>query len=609
MSYLTYVFPIALAAFILLIFSEYAPLLRLPSPPAPARSRRITGRDRLVMLGLTLCYAAAAFAGLGDMSAPESVCRFAERGQYADFELIEETDIGNLMYFPSLKTGKYYLQFSSDGEDWQDVATLEQGYADLFKWKTAALAEDRPSAKYIRVLAGAPLNLAEIAIYDADGRLLDAGDITCSGGAAALIDEQDTVPARASYLNSSYFDEIYHARTALEHIEGVEPYEISHPPLGKLIIGLGIRIFGMNPFGWRFSGTLIGVLMLPALYIFLKKMFGGYAVPGCCTAIFAFDFMHFVQTRIATIDSYAVFFIILMYLFMYLYCAADKDGRARDWLLPLALSGLCFGLGAASKWTCIYAGAGLALIWLIERTGRIMELRRADRRYDIAPELAGNIGLCLLFFVALPLLIYYLSYYAYGTAKGMSGPGMFFTRDYFDTVVDNQKYMFSYHSGVHSEHPYSSRWWQWILDIRPILYYLEYFDDGTRSSFGAFVNPLLCWGGLLAMVCMAYWAIFRRDKKALFILIGYLAQLVPWIFIGRVTFEYHYFPSTVFLLLALGHVFAHIRWWHPDWRRVIYSFTAVSLVLFILFYPVLSGLEIDPAYGRRFLQWLPTWPF
>ncbi|MBP3485288.1 MAG: methylenetetrahydrofolate--tRNA-(uracil(54)-C(5))-methyltransferase (FADH(2)-oxidizing) TrmFO, partial [Oscillospiraceae bacterium] len=26
------------------------------------------------------------------------------------------------------------------------------------------------------------------------------------------------------------------------------------PPLGKLIIGLGIRLFGMTPFGWRFSG-------------------------------------------------------------------------------------------------------------------------------------------------------------------------------------------------------------------------------------------------------------------------------------------------------------------------------------------------------------------
>ena len=68
-------------------------------------------------------------------------------------------------------------------------------------------------------------------------------------------------------MDSSYFDEIYHPRTALEHLNEIYPYEVSHPPLGKLIMGIGIRAFGMTPFGWRFMGTLLGVLMLPILYI------------------------------------------------------------------------------------------------------------------------------------------------------------------------------------------------------------------------------------------------------------------------------------------------------------------------------------------------------
>lgn len=127
--------------------------------------------------------------------------------------------------------------------------------------------------------------------------------------------------------------EIYHARTAYENIEGVYPYEISHPPLGKLIIAIGIELFGMTPFGWRFSGVLFGVLMLPVLYMLLKRMFGSTDICACATAIFAFDFMHFSQTRLATIDTYAVFFILLMYLFMYMYITG---GRKRD----LALSGL-----------------------------------------------------------------------------------------------------------------------------------------------------------------------------------------------------------------------------------------------------------------------------
>jgi dolichyl-phosphate-mannose--protein O-mannosyl transferase len=86
-------------------------------------------------------------------------------------------------------------------------------------------------------------------------------------------------------------------------------------------------------------------------------MFGSTAVSVCGTILFAFDFMHFTQTRIATIDTYAVFFILLMYLFMWRFVSG---GKLRD----LALSGLFFGLGAASKWTGIYAGAGLGVIWL-----------------------------------------------------------------------------------------------------------------------------------------------------------------------------------------------------------------------------------------------------
>ena len=38
-----------------------------------------------------------------------------------------------------------------------------------------------------------------------------------------------------------------------------------------------------------------------------------------------------------------------------------RDGNKRH----LALSGLFFGLGAASKWTCLYAGAGLGVLWVL----------------------------------------------------------------------------------------------------------------------------------------------------------------------------------------------------------------------------------------------------
>ena len=612
MSWLTYILPVLAAAFVILLAQRWMPVFaseRLPDGAArerapfgfEARSGRLSRLDAVLCLAITALYAVTAFVGLGDMSAPQSWCRFTERGQYALVDLGGETGLGMIRYYPGLHTGEYRLELSSDGESWRDAGSLSQEYNDLFKWLDYSLAAEGvadTSARYVRITASAELDLGEIAFYDAEGNMLDADGFDYDAGCAALFDEQDAVPERPGYMNSTYFDEIYHARTALEHIENVYPYEITHPPLGKEIIGLGIRLFGMTPFGWRFMGTLFGVLMLPILYVFLKGMTRSSAIAGCATVIFAFDFMHFVQTRIATIDTYSVFFILLMYLFMWRFVSG---GRWRY----LALSGMFFGLGAASKWTCIYAGAGLAVIWLVYWITQA-------RRPRFAARFIANCGFCLVFFVAVPLVIYYLSYYHYGTARGLEGgAGMFFTRDYFDIVWDNQVYMWEYHSDLVSTHPYASRWYQWLVDARPILYYLEYFEDGTtKSAFGAFMNPLFCWAGLIAIFANALFIFKDRDGKAAFIVIGYLAQLLPWVLVTRLTFAYHYFPSEVFLILALANVWSRLRSAAlPYWRRNMYALTGANAALFAAFYPVLTGLRTPIWYTRSLLKWFPSWPF
>lgn len=614
MSYLTYMFPVLAAFFVIMVARRWMPAFadsRLPADPETghaakprfgfeSREGRLVKLDALLCLIITVCYAVAAFTGLGDTTAPQSWCRFTERGRYALIDLGEEYDIGIVRYYTGLHTGRYEMQFSTDGTTWWDAGTLEQEYADLFKWQDffpASEGVEETTTRYIRLVASAELSLGELAIYDSEGAQLDASGFEYDAGCTPLFDEQNTVPVRPSYMNSSYFDEIYHARTALEHIENVYPYEITHPPLGKEIIGIGIRLFGMTPFGWRFMGTLFGVLMLPILYVFLKRMTRSSAISACGTIIFAFDFMHFVQTRIATIDTYSVFFILLMYLFMWRFVSGGK------WRY-LALSGMFFGLGAASKWTCIYAGAGLAVIWLVYWITQV-------KKPGVAKRFIGNCAFCLLFFVAIPAAIYYVSYYHYGTASGLDGGvGMFFTRDYFDVVWDNQVYMWEYHSDLVSTHPYSSRWYQWLVDARPILYYLEYFDDGTKMAFGAFLNPVFCWAGLLAMIANGIFAVKDRDGKSAFIVIGYLAQLLPWVLVTRLTFAYHYFPSSVFMLLALCHVWERLKQQGIfRWQRNMYAVTGVCAGLFVANYPVLTGLRTAVWYTRGFLRWFPSWPF
>ncbi len=608
-------FPIALLAFIVIVFGAFAASRQnVPAAITGDDGKRIGRKDWLIMLCLSICYGLIAFLNLGTTDSPESFCRFRERGQYALIELKNPEGISAVSYFTGIHTGNYYLQFSEDGENFVDVGVMEQGYADLLKWKRLETWDYIGETRFVRLIADEEVWLGELALYDIDGNKIESDKLIIPDGCIPLFDERDTVPEKSTYLNSSYFDEIYHVRTAYEHLESVWPYEISHPPLGKLIISLGISIFGLNPFGWRFMGTLVGVLMLPAFYVFTKRMFGGIAVPTLVSLLSATDLMHFAQTRIATIDSYSVFFILLMYLFMYIYLQSDRSGR--KWVLPLALSGICFGLGAASKWTCIYAGAGLGLIWLVDRIERYVSAAGSsedeeERRAAIKGywrENVKNIAICLVFFVAVPLLIYYVSYYAYGKAEGMKGVGMFFRREYLDIVLQNQEYMFSYHSGVDATHPYSSRWWQWIINGRPILYYLDY-SGNEKSTIGAFLNPFLCWGGLAAMISMLWLWIKEKDRTARFIFLGYMAQLLPWVFVSRIVFEYHYFPSSVFLLLALGYVLDSLRRRCESWKWLLPAVAAVSIVLFAAYYPVVSGAWVSRDFAENCLGWFATWPF
>lgn len=583
-----YILMAALLLFIIYVGYRFTEHIMYAGPLHPRGTGTMERLDAILLAALMLLYGGTAFLNLGDTQAPETFHEF-KPGDSVELDLGEVVDLDRVLYYTGLNTGSYDFWGSTDGVNYEKLATVEQSYAALFRWEVYD-PEEPVTLRYLWIGTGNHLFLGGIAPYDTEGELLQP--TVSKGEAEELIDEWEKVPEKRSCLNGTYFDEIYHARTAYEHLVGMWPYEISHPPLGKILMGLGIRMFGMTPFGWRFMGTLAGVAMLPFLYLLSKRMFKNTLGAFAATSLFAFDFMHFVQTRIATIDSYAVLFIVAMYYFMYRF-VTEKNLRC------LALSGICFGLGAASKWTCIYAGIGLGLIWLLHW---VLEWQKTR---DFKP-LLKNIGFCLVFFVLLPGLIYYMSYYPYGVAKGMSGPGMYLNPDYAKIVWDNQVSMLTYHVGVNATHPYSSWWYQWIFDLRPILYYLDY-GIGTKSSIAAFTSPLTAWGGLLAMVGMGYLSLWKKDRRAGFILLGYLAQLVPWMLVTRIQFAYHYFACVVFLCLALGYVVTALS--EAGRKREGYALIGVSALLFILFYPVLSGTEVSTAYTANVLQWLPTWPF
>ena len=579
------------------------------------KSHPIERKDLLPLLIILAVYAIVAFTNLGSTKDPQSFYTFEGDNDSVVIDLGEQKEISSIMYYSGLYPGDYDLYYSSNGSNWVrlrdanaqpdangDVndAAMHQSYADLFKWQYASIGDTSISTRFIRIVARTlPMELGELALYDEHGRLVNV-----SGVDSVLLDEQNTIPDSPSWFNSMYFDEIYHGRTAYENIKNIYPYEITHPPLGKIIISLGIRIFGMTPFGYRFMGAFFGVLMLLPLYILLKNMFGKTKVAMCGTLLFAFEFMHFTQTRIATIDTYGVFFTLLSFLFMWRWMTAPYTAKLRTTWLDLFLCGLSFGLGCACKWTVLYAGVGLAALWLLRA---IMKYRAVGLGH-YGRELLGTIGLSVLFFIVIPVIIYCLSYIPYGLALGYKMPGMLTDGNYYKLIWDNQVYMLTYHNGVNQTHPYSSRWYQWLFDVRPILYYLQYNGE-TKSAFGAFNSPLISWAGLAALISIvfAFWK--RRKPQAVLIWAGYLCQFLPWVIITRTTFAYHYFGCILFLTIAISFVFDELIERRSKNDKLVYAFTGLNTALFVLFYPVLSGVEASVQFCLNVLKWFPSWPW
>ncbi|MCL2085053.1 MAG: glycosyltransferase family 39 protein, partial [Oscillospiraceae bacterium] len=302
-----------------------------------ARRGSLSKSDIAPMLVITLLYAAAALYNLGNMNAPQTFWRALPDTQ-ADaaqnsvlIDLGETACVEKLYYYCGNFSGPdgrthYEFAMSEDGVEYREQAGFSQLHSQTFSWRVAE-ADGLP-ARYIRVTAlYAPIEIGELCVIGEYTGGNGRGGVKLSPAAVTpergwlLFDEQGVAPEPGgpvrTPLNGSYFDEIYHARAAYEFMNGDRIYETTHPPLGKEMIWAGVTVFGMTPFGWRIVGAVFGILMLPLFYLLLKQLFGSTQVSAAATAVWAADFMHLTQTRIATIDTYNVFFVLLMFLFMH----------------------------------------------------------------------------------------------------------------------------------------------------------------------------------------------------------------------------------------------------------------------------------------------------
>ena len=554
----------------------------------------ITKLDLIFMGILMFVFAALGFFKLGNTYAPESFYTTTQETSDIILDFGEYTDVGSISFFlGNLNTRHFSLSAFNEVTGQWEVFNGDAVAESVFAWNKIDI---NYRLRYLGIVATddkAMLN--ELVAQAPDGSVLLPVNYD---NYPELFDEQEMFPEIKTYMNGTMFDEVYHGRTAYEFIHGLTTYETTHPHLGKILISIGIRLFGMNPFGWRFMSMLFGILIIPLMYIFAKKLFKNTWIATVAASLLVFDCMHYTLSRISTIDIFAAFFILMMYYFLYQYFVKDSGYRKtkvslkdkfppKNVFIPLALCGISMALGIATKWTGVYAGAGLGIlfVWYTlthypkQQTGRLF-------------------GFCCLFFIAIPLIVYTLCFIpvvGYTEYNGL-----------IDKTVQGTISMFDYHSNLVAEHYYSSPFYEWPVIWMPLLYANDAITATDVSAVSCMGNPAIWWFGIPCTFYMFFRWIVKKDKKAGFLCIAYLAQYVPWMSISRITFIYHYLPAILFVMLMIAYTLQNISTGFKWGKKAAALYMAAAIICFFVFFPLISGVPVDKEYGLG-LRWLRDW--
>jgi Gpi18-like mannosyltransferase len=458
---------------------------------------------------------------------------------------------------------------------------------------------------------------------------------------------------RLGFPNEQIFDEVYHARTAMEYIKGVSPYEWTHPPMAKLLAALGILgLHGQfdlaakawteqQAFAWRFVSVLFGSATLPVVYALARSMFENRKIATIATILLALDGVFFVQSRVAMTNIYEVFFIMVSALGMWLYIKYDRP----VWLIPMSIG---LGCALATRWSSLYAWGltGLLFIYHAYRTKRVQWLANPsptvwEVHKDIlrAPKLAmlKYVGLVAVTMGVVPVVIYALSYIPYV----MQGDGDWQIKLFhwhwdrgWGRVVTWQKDMWNYHAQLNATHPYSSPWWSWPIMLRPTWYYFHDWKDLPPKGIGgvwAIGNAFIWWVTVPALLYAAY--LGWRDKLkslGMLVLMGF-GLWAMWGVQPRPLLYMHYMFETIpFLCIILAYLFYQLWYGEAEapaaveggegevavvkpalsqkqQRAIVVVHVALIVGWFIFYYPLLAAWPIPWSYYNLHIWFSRAW--
>jgi dolichyl-phosphate-mannose--protein O-mannosyl transferase len=211
-----------------------------------------------------------------------------------------------------------------------------------------------------------------------------------------------------------YFDEVYFPTTGALILHGDDAArnffgsENTHPPLSKLFMAAGQGIFGTTgnteanecwgdaedeskrtdadwlykPFGWRIFGALFGVGSVLFVYLIAKRLFHSEIAGLAAAFILTFEGLALVQSRIATPDTFVLFFMLGTVYFLISH--------------RFLLSGVFLGAAFASKWNVGFIFGPIVLYFAWRLWQGIRETERQDRLRGPETTMLAGLGIFAL---------------------------------------------------------------------------------------------------------------------------------------------------------------------------------------------------------------------
>jgi dolichyl-phosphate-mannose--protein O-mannosyl transferase len=358
-------------------------------------------------------------------------------------------------------------------------------------------------------------------------------------------------------------------------------------------------------------GIIFATVMIAAMYLLGKKLFDSWIGGFASAFLLTFDFMHFTMARMGTADTYVVFFSLVSQLFFLIYLKNVLDKGWKTNILPLFLAITFAALGCSTKWLVLFGFLGQLALLIGLRLSEVKNVKGkfSEKIYAFLERPYSQI----VFFLLFALLIYFLTYI----------PDMLAGRSFYD-VLNLQSQMYIYQSTLKATHPFASPWYSWpfLVDVFnrgthvPLWLEEAFLPNGTYSTIVLLGNPALWWLGIAVIGGLTVFYVpklvlrnfnfnLRQNLPAVFILTFIFFQWLPYIFISRVVFIYHFYVNVPFLCLASALVIN--KYWKYQWAKVLtVLFFALVIGLFVLFYPVISGAPTTTSTING-LTWFKSW--